>query len=444
MKNIYTRNSYKKYSLLTGILFLLPFITFAQGSTAQELLVTVSLFINHILLPFFFGIAFLFFMINIVRYFIIGGANESDRDKAKRSAFYGIAAFVLLLTIWGIVNIIVQGVGIDSDDSLCPDYLDGLCGNNSRGSFSGGSFPEGTNHPNYGPPGTNTTGGSSGSSGSGSNTNNGNSGSTGSGGNSGSGSDTTGLSIADLIFGTGRDSAAFTTYAGEPRAQYTVPNISTNATCESGMQTLQFANRVETVQAAYVLYKDNVGATHWQNITDLSSANHISYDEDVLDLLLATNVTDVHIINTHPQARSENLQLNTEGQGPSAADLTAVCTYDRTDISYAVVDWSGIWEYTQGSDTCPYTNITRASLPIIETYAALATVEASQRSSELDTYRSSARTPSVYQEHFANVNGQTLASLTPEDVLALSNAQQSDTGVNVQYSVDADTFCNSF
>ena len=251
-------------------------------------------------------------------------------------------------------------------------------------------------------------------------------------------------SITDLIFGTGTDSASFASYTGEPRSRFSVPNIATNATCESGLQTLLTANRTATTQAAYAVYKDSVGATGWTNITDLTSANHITYDEDTLDTLLATNVTDVHIINTHPRARSENLDLTMDSHGPSTADMEAVCTYNRTDITYGVVDWDGIWLFNQENGTCPYTTASRALLPVIETYAALASVEASQRESELAKYLSSPLTPGIHKTFFEAVNGTALASLSPEQVLAESAPLQSSANITVEYATDVDTFCNSF
>ncbi|MFT7507512.1 MAG: succinate dehydrogenase/fumarate reductase cytochrome b subunit [Acidimicrobiales bacterium] len=115
--------TYTRLFLIGSLLLLLPFFTYAQGRTdIQTFLVDIPLFIKNLLLPFLFSLAFLYFLINMVRYFIIGGANEAEHEKAKRNALYGIAAFVFLISIWGIVGMFVQGP-LEQTDTVCPDYI---------------------------------------------------------------------------------------------------------------------------------------------------------------------------------------------------------------------------------------------------------------------------------------------------------------------------------
>ncbi len=96
-------------------------------STGQGIIKSLGVFINNTLIPLIFGIALLFFLFNTARYFIIDAENKDSRDKAKNSALYGIAAFVLLVSIWGIVNMFVSSLGITGSDAICPDYLGGWC-----------------------------------------------------------------------------------------------------------------------------------------------------------------------------------------------------------------------------------------------------------------------------------------------------------------------------
>lgn len=455
---IYTlKNSFLAViSIVTALL--LPMHIHAASSTIQEFIVTISLFIKFILLPFLFGIAFLFFLINIVRYFILGSASDDGRAKAKKSAIYGIAAFVFLFTLWGLVTVLVEGLGIEgrnNNESLCPDYLknsfgNGLCGNIDGETGTGSSFPGGTF--TGGGSGTGSSGGTGTGSGSGAGNGFGNTGGTGGGSGSGSGTGGSGggnnnpnfSGLAELIFGTGKDSAIFTTYAGAPRALYQVPTIASNASCVDGVKTLLLANRVETTQAAYVLYKDSTGATRWQNITDLHAKNNISYDKDTLDSILQTAGTDIHIIHTHPRIRAKDFSLTMEGHGPSAADMRAMCTNDDTAITYAVADWTGVWTLTQQADTCPYSSSARNMLPIIETYATLSSLESSTREKELTKYTQVSITPSQYKAHFAALDMTSLTSLLPEEILALSDFYQTYASTTVGYSKSAEVFCNGF
>jgi hypothetical protein len=99
----------------------------ANHETVQGYIVSILQFINFVLLPFLFSIALLFFLVNIARYFIIKGDDEGAREKARTLALYGIGAFVVLVSMWGIVNMFVNGLDIDDGRSRCPDYLGNWC-----------------------------------------------------------------------------------------------------------------------------------------------------------------------------------------------------------------------------------------------------------------------------------------------------------------------------
>ena len=106
--------------------------------TIQDFLLDIGFFINGTLIPFLFALALLFFIYNAAKYFIIGGGDPGAREKARTLALYGIAAFVLLVSIWGIVNLLSRSLGIDNDRSVCPDYMGTWC-MDSGDSYDGGS-----------------------------------------------------------------------------------------------------------------------------------------------------------------------------------------------------------------------------------------------------------------------------------------------------------------
>lgn len=101
----------------------LPTISYAQGTSLQNLFLGLMDFFSYTVIPFLFGIAFLFFVINAFRYFILGGSDEKAREKAKSLAIYGIAAFVFLTIFFGIVNLLSESIGLQGYDSPIPDYL---------------------------------------------------------------------------------------------------------------------------------------------------------------------------------------------------------------------------------------------------------------------------------------------------------------------------------
>ena len=91
----------------------------------QTLLANIISFLNSTVIPFIIAVAFLVFLWNMAQYFIIGGASEENRTKARRNALYGIAAFVVIVSIWGIVNLLVNGFGFDRRTYITPDYIKG-------------------------------------------------------------------------------------------------------------------------------------------------------------------------------------------------------------------------------------------------------------------------------------------------------------------------------
>ena len=106
--------------LLFGSLLLFPHLTFAQ--TMQKLFANIPQFINNALIPFLFGMAFLVFVYNVIRYFVIGATNEKDRENAKNLAIYSVAAFVFLIIFWGIINMLNSSLGLQGKAQPCSDY----------------------------------------------------------------------------------------------------------------------------------------------------------------------------------------------------------------------------------------------------------------------------------------------------------------------------------
>jgi len=87
--------------------------------------------VNDIVIPFILGIAFLFFVINAIRFFVIGGATDEGKEKSKQLAVYGVAAFVFILLFWGLVNLFTSSLGLErigEITSRCSDYGPEECG----------------------------------------------------------------------------------------------------------------------------------------------------------------------------------------------------------------------------------------------------------------------------------------------------------------------------
>lgn len=94
-----------KFSLLTSV-FLAPVLVFAQGRTGsgiQSLLQQVMSIITQ-LIPIVIGIAVLMFLWGVLKYVTAKG--EEDQKEARGVMLYGIIALFVMVSVWGLVNIL--------------------------------------------------------------------------------------------------------------------------------------------------------------------------------------------------------------------------------------------------------------------------------------------------------------------------------------------------
>lgn len=103
----------------------IPSLVFAQVSDVFDL----QVLIYNILVKagqFFWIVAVMFFFWGIVKF--IGNANDPvEREKGKKFIIWGIIAFVVLLSVWGLVRILlVDTLGIMPGGA--PAYIDSTGG----------------------------------------------------------------------------------------------------------------------------------------------------------------------------------------------------------------------------------------------------------------------------------------------------------------------------
>ena len=108
--------------ILTVTLITLPQFTYAQS--LQAFFANLLTFTNDIIVPFILGIAFVIFIINAIRYFVIGSTSEEGRDKAKDLALYSVFAFFIIIIFWGVVNMLSSSIGLQGTTAPTPDYIE--------------------------------------------------------------------------------------------------------------------------------------------------------------------------------------------------------------------------------------------------------------------------------------------------------------------------------
>lgn len=119
IQNFFTR-------LAVGLgLFAVPALAFAQqtgqGSSQLNLdnlkgvIDQILGFIDSTVVPVIFAVAFIVFLWGMVNYFIIGANNEEKRTAGKNLILWGLIAFVVMISLWGIVKIFTGTLGFEGE-----------------------------------------------------------------------------------------------------------------------------------------------------------------------------------------------------------------------------------------------------------------------------------------------------------------------------------------
>lgn len=109
----------KKIAAISAAL-MLPTLAFAQTvDSVQDLGDFIITMINTVIVPVIFALAFLVFVWGAFQFFVQGGADEEKRDKGKQMMLWGLIGFFVMISVWGLVNILVGTVNLDEST---PDF----------------------------------------------------------------------------------------------------------------------------------------------------------------------------------------------------------------------------------------------------------------------------------------------------------------------------------
>jgi hypothetical protein len=110
----------KKKIALIGTAFAVPFLAFAQSVTSvQSAGQFVINIINTVAVPVLFALAFLVFIFGVFQFFILSRGDEEKQAQGRGMMLYGIIGFFLMISVWGLVNILV---GTFSFNGSAPSY----------------------------------------------------------------------------------------------------------------------------------------------------------------------------------------------------------------------------------------------------------------------------------------------------------------------------------
>jgi uncharacterized membrane protein len=105
-------------SILATLTTLLPVVALAQFGEITTFVGKISTFINSTLIPLVFGIALLMFIWGVFKTLILGGSDAEKREEGQQLMMWAIIGFVVMVSVWGIVNMIANGLGFSSNDSI--------------------------------------------------------------------------------------------------------------------------------------------------------------------------------------------------------------------------------------------------------------------------------------------------------------------------------------
>jgi len=68
--------------------------------------------INDVLVPVLFSIAFVVFLYGIAKSYILNSGEPAEVQKGHKLMLWGIIAFAIMISIWGLVNVVANTFGL--------------------------------------------------------------------------------------------------------------------------------------------------------------------------------------------------------------------------------------------------------------------------------------------------------------------------------------------
>ncbi|HEX8947282.1 MAG TPA: hypothetical protein VF829_03665 [Candidatus Paceibacterota bacterium] len=107
-------------ALTTLATFSLPLLAAAQTvvtnlSQAGGFVINI---INGVLVPVLFAIAFIVFIWGAFKAFILGANDNDAKEKGKNLMLWGLIGFFVMVSVWGLVNILTGSVGLNNSVTL--------------------------------------------------------------------------------------------------------------------------------------------------------------------------------------------------------------------------------------------------------------------------------------------------------------------------------------
>jgi len=87
-----------------------PLVSLAAVNNLSDAGSTIINIINNVLVPVLFAVAFIVFLYGAFKTFILGANSEDVKEDGKNLMLWGLIGFFVMVSIWGLVNILTGTV----------------------------------------------------------------------------------------------------------------------------------------------------------------------------------------------------------------------------------------------------------------------------------------------------------------------------------------------
>lgn len=96
----------------------LPLVSFAAISSISDVGQFIIDMINNVFVPVIFALAFIVFLWGAFTTFILGASSEETKEKGKNLMLWGLIGFFVMVSIWGLVNILTGTVNFSNNTGV--------------------------------------------------------------------------------------------------------------------------------------------------------------------------------------------------------------------------------------------------------------------------------------------------------------------------------------
>ncbi|MFA6408264.1 MAG: hypothetical protein WCW36_02200 [Candidatus Paceibacterota bacterium] len=86
---------------------------------------SIILIINSYIVPSLMAVAFIVFLWGVYKYFIFNGDSDTERAKGRDFVLWGVIGFVIITSVWGLVNMVSDTLGLTASHAPALPTLGG-------------------------------------------------------------------------------------------------------------------------------------------------------------------------------------------------------------------------------------------------------------------------------------------------------------------------------